>query len=256
MQYDEWLMRPLSKPDAATEIYCFPHAGAGASTFSSWARRIGDEIDLMGIQLPGRESRFRQQPLFDIEAIVQSTASAIEANARRPLVLYGHSFGARIAFLTAARLLVRGLPVRHLVVSAAASPTHPRHQAPIHGLPEDEFVRALSERYDGIPAAVLQDRELLTMCLPALRADLFVLETDDQTSATAIDCPITALAGQQDPMSPPSAMQAWRALSTVGFDLHEFDGGHFFIKEHLGDVLECLRAICVDPLHLDEARFA
>src|SRR5690606_32064321 len=133
MQYDEWLMRPMAKPNAVTEVYCFPHAGAGASTFSTWSRQVGENIQIVGVQLPGRESRLREPPRLDIDDIVDSAASAIEANARRPLVLYGHSFGARIAFLTAEKLIARKLPVRHLVVSAAASPARPRMHEPIHG---------------------------------------------------------------------------------------------------------------------------
>lgn len=235
---DPWIMTPHVPDDRDCFAYCFPHAGAGASIFSPWTRRAPARLEIVGMQLPGRESRASEPPMRSLQAIVDASADAIMRHGAGPIVLFGHSFGGLLAFLVGHTLRRRGREIRGLIVSAATPPHIPRRRPPIHHLPDREFVQILAERYGGIPQAVLDDAELLAMCLPVLRADLEVLETASHGGHRAIDCPIIALSGRQDPLASATIVRHWADLTSVSFDLREFDGGHFFLRTHVEHILE------------------
>ena len=51
-------------------------------------------------------------------------------------------------------------------------------------------------------------------------------------TAPAFPCPLLAFGGDADERAPPETMTGWsRFTSTKQFDLHIFNGGHFFIKQ-------------------------
>src|SRR5665213_360781 len=49
---------------ARVRLFCFAHAGGGASFFRPWAAALPGHIELCAIQLPGREQRFAE-PCFE-----------------------------------------------------------------------------------------------------------------------------------------------------------------------------------------------
>lgn len=47
-------------------LFCFPFAGGGASTYTSWIKKLKDKITVCPIQLPGREERIMEKPYTDL----------------------------------------------------------------------------------------------------------------------------------------------------------------------------------------------
>jgi glycosyltransferase involved in cell wall biosynthesis len=83
---------------AARRLFCFPHAGGGASAFARWERMLPAGVAVCPAQLPGRESRVSEPPLADMGALVQALAEAIQPHLGRPFAFFGHSMGAVVAF--------------------------------------------------------------------------------------------------------------------------------------------------------------
>lgn len=52
-------------------LVCLPFAGAGASFFYPWIEKAGKEIEIVAIQLPGREWRVDEEPYRDVNAAVE-----------------------------------------------------------------------------------------------------------------------------------------------------------------------------------------
>src|ERR1700685_2865744 len=95
---DAWIKVPASKPDARFRLICFPHAGGGASMFSSWARAIRPEVELCAVQMPGREERLNEAPLNNWDELIERSAEALRPWTTLPFALLGHSLGANLAF--------------------------------------------------------------------------------------------------------------------------------------------------------------
>ncbi|MFE7752043.1 thioesterase domain-containing protein [Streptomyces sp. NPDC057428] len=43
-------------------LFCLPYAGGAASAYARWPAFFGGEVEVCGIELPGRQSRYGEQP--------------------------------------------------------------------------------------------------------------------------------------------------------------------------------------------------
>lgn len=92
-------------------------------------------------------------------------------------------------------------------------------------------------RYGGIPPEVLREKDVLAMLLPALRADVAALETHHPPRRLPLACPIVAIGGSDDALTPRSHLEAWREETEASFEVCVFPGGHFYLKSAQTEVL-------------------
>src|SRR5690349_1857727 len=95
---DPWIVRPRPNPRARLRLFCFPYAGGGASTYRSWPAYLRDEIEMVAVQLPGREERLREPAFDSASELCLQLASVLAPYLDRPFALFGHSMGALVAF--------------------------------------------------------------------------------------------------------------------------------------------------------------
>jgi medium-chain acyl-[acyl-carrier-protein] hydrolase len=224
-------------------LVCFPFAGGGASAFRSWVPALaGDGVEVWPVQLPGRENRTAEEPYDDLGALtrrlVDEFAPALDG---LPYALFGHSFGARLAFEFAQEARRRGIagPVR-LFASGHRPPHVPDREPPVHSLPKDRLVRKLIQ-YGGTSPAVFADPDLLALVMRPLMADLKLIEGRKWIPVTALDCPITVLYGTADTSVDRTEVQRWAELSAGPFELHAIDGPHLFVMSETPAVWEIVR---------------
>lgn len=239
---DRWILRPRPNPRARLRLLCLPHAGGGASAFRGWADALPADVEVCPVQLPGRENRIAEAPLERLEPLVQALADAVEPYLALPLAVFGHSNGALVGFELARTLRARGLPGPvHLFASGRRAPDLPPDRGPIGHLPEDEMLRELAE-LGGLPAEMLEHRELLALLVPTLRADVRVHETYEFREQAPLACPITAYGGVADPRVSHEQLAAWERHTAGPFTLRSFPGGHFYLHEQRASVLRTLSA--------------
>lgn len=218
-----------SSPD--TRVFCFPHAGGGASTYRRWAAAAPEGFQICAVQLPGREDRLREAALTDLHTIVRLVLPEIGPCLDRPFALFGHSMGALIAFELARALRAAGAPLPgHLFISGRRAPQLPALRQPLHALPPGEFERALMA-FDGTPREVAEDRELMALFEPVLRADFCVVETYRFEAAPPLPIPLTVFGGAEDREAPPADLEGWREHTTAFGGVHLLAGGHFFPRD-------------------------
>lgn len=235
---ERWFKVLQPRPEAQLRLFCFPYAGGGASVFRGWAEGLPSGVEVVGVQPPGRESRWREQPFRGMEAMADEATEALKPQLSRSFAFFGHSLGAALAFEVTRRLLDAGAPQpRHLFVSGRPAPRVPDEDDPIHDLPTDEFVVEL-RRYSGTPEEVLQNRELMELLEPLLRADFAVSETYRyEPLDEPLPVPVTVLGGVKDEDVPPEDLEPWRLETRGPFQKHLLDGGHFFLHERRDEVL-------------------
>ena len=236
-----WFTLPQPQPQAQVRLFGFPHAGGGTVFFRPWLAHTPPNIEWCLVALPGREQRLREPPVQRLEHLVALLAEAIIPFLSKPAVFWGHSMGAFVAFELARELVRRqhGGPV-HLVVSGQRAPQRSAAPPPIHHLPEAAFVAAIQQRYDAIPAPILQEPELLQLFLPALRADVALLETYTYHERARLRCPISAFGGMDDATISADDIAAWQAQTDGAFRVRMFPGGHFFPNALRSEMLRAL----------------
>lgn len=232
-----WLYCPNPDPAARLRLVCFPFAGGGASVFNSWSRALPPGMEVHGVQLPGRESRFVEPRVLHVEDAVIPLVETIENLADRPLVFFGYSLGALLAYETAVEFsrLGKGTVPARLLVAAARAPHIEDVVPPLAQLPDDLFLEKVNYYYEPSDES-WKVPELLQVLLPILRDDIQVSENYGAGEPRRLQVPITVFAGEADRSAPRDSIEAWKQLTDAGCRIEVYPGGHFFINQHLGDI--------------------
>jgi medium-chain acyl-[acyl-carrier-protein] hydrolase len=234
---------PPTNSTAKFRLFCFSYSGAGASIFRTWAASLAPHIEVVAVQLPGRETR-RKEPLFSsLPALIEALTPALLPDLDRPFMFFGHSVGALISFEVARQLRRTGhLSPSHLVVSGRSAPQLPAATRPIHQLPDADFLAEL-QRYSGTPAIVLENADVMNVFMPILRADLAINETYVYQPEAPFNFPIAAFGGLQDTQVSQSALSAWSEQTSSDFNIELLPGNHFFLKEQKTAILQYISSL-------------
>lgn len=239
-----WVQRFVPRPACDLRLFCFHHAGVGAAVYRPWALQLAPEVEVCAVELPGRGSRLSEPALASVDAIVAQLVDHLLPELDRPFVFFGHSMGAVLAYETSLALAEAGHPVpEHLFVSGRRPPHVPDPMSPLGELPDAAFVSEIGRRYGGIHPELLQHPDVMALLLPALRADIRALDRHCPAHPRAsLPCPITAMGGDADAVTPAEHLEAWRTLTAASFASRLYPGGHFYLEPRRTEVLADLRA--------------
>jgi surfactin synthase thioesterase subunit len=201
------VLRPV--PAASLRLVCFHHAGGSSAVFESWPSGLPHDVEVIAVELPGRGARAEEAPFVDLATAVAAVREAVAPLADRPLVLFGHSLGAVLAF-----------EVCHAIC-------HGGGRAPAH-LFVSGFVGPRA--YD--PSRALEAEDIgpgFDLGGPGLEADFRLFRSWRPAPASPLDVPITAFGGALDPFAPRDGIEAWRSETRAAFAHTELDGHHFTV---------------------------
>ena len=171
--------------------------------------------------------------------------SMIDRMSSPPLIVFGHSLGAILAYELARRLASsspRVLRVSHLIISASNNPSIvtaiakantgsrlPPGTRKYHTLSDDaliEVIVSMGNAREGV------DTSFLRSVLPLLKADFTALETYDIRAAEnrmVLDCPISLFGGGVDPDVCVDSLEGWRLATTASVSLQVNDCGDWCV---------------------------
>jgi surfactin synthase thioesterase subunit len=237
---NRWLAYRVTRPEVRLRLFCFPYAGGGASIYRGWQTVLPPEIEVCPVQLPGREIRFRETPYTNLEDLLPDLAAALFPYLDLPFALFGHSMGALIAFEFARYLQQRNklIPVR-LFVSGRKAPQFEDTGEAVYRLSDTDFISHLRQ-LNGTPEEILQNKDLMELVLPTLRADFELCDLYRFSPGQFLVNPITAFGGTADPNTTLTELEGWQTQTTGPFNLRLFNGDHFFINSAQAELLEAL----------------
>lgn len=210
----DWFPFRVKRAAPASRLVCFPPAGKGGSVFRTWQPAAPEAIEVLAVQLPGRETRMQAPPIDDVDRLADKICEALVPFLRHPLALFGHCYGAVVAFEVARRLpedfvamlCVSSCRAPHMLSPAGWSAGRPSFVDKV------EIVRdAYGDKVADLPA------ELLEELMPGLLADLVALGRYRCEEPVELACPIHLFVWEQDLTVSRDEVQAWQHYTTARF---------------------------------------
>lgn len=212
----------------------FPHAGGSAVNYRALATALAGGSDTFVVQYPQRADRFREPPVATLPELARSLYETAPWHRVAPLRLFGHSMGALVAFEFARIAEAAGAPVQRLWASAAPAPGT---VAGLRKLPtgDAELCADLAE-LGGTDPRLLADDEFRALLLTPVRADYRAFNRYHCAADVAIAAHISVLGGRADNRVGPELLHRWAQHTTGDCTVSLFDGGHFYLYEHIDAV--------------------
>ena len=196
----------------------------------------------------------REALLSTAQNVVDALVPAMLPFLDKPFLFFGHSMGALISYECARRLQQRHEPgPARLIVSARVAPHSIPPRPPLHALPEDEFVAGL-KAMNGTPPEVFENKELLDLVLPMLRADFAISEAYRYESSEKLSCDIVAFGGLRDKETFRSGLMEWGELTSGSFNLRMLPGDHFYLRNEQSAFLRMLSAEIYQAVSRDTSK--
>ncbi|OJW52757.1 MAG: hypothetical protein BGO67_04720 [Alphaproteobacteria bacterium 41-28] len=243
MTQNNWYLEYKKNPNASIRLFCFHHSGGGATAYNPWIEQLSSNIELIAIQLPGRENRFTEPLTSNLSHIVNKLSEGFQIYKHKPFFVFGHSLGALISFeFIKAIYQLYALYPCHMIVSSTKAPHLPFRMRHLSHL-EDKVLKEELKIYNGIDERILNNDELLDLFLPIIRSDFSIYEHYCYSNSKPLPCDILALSGNQDSTVTQEEILAWSTYTTGKFEHMSFSGEHFFIKDHQKRILEIINQI-------------
>ncbi|MGN6569996.1 MAG: type I polyketide synthase [Pseudolabrys sp.] len=257
----KWLVSPRPTPRAKARLFCFPYAGGGLVTFRSWPQLLGDAVEVVAVEAPGRGTRINESPVEDMDAFVDRLMPELVSWIDRPAAFFGHCLGGLTMFTAACALPQKS---RQLLAHLFACGSRPPHLLRAMGDFEDNLVydMMLHPRFDPSRPAYAQDdeifagiirqfdtsaademlavRRLRDALLPTIRAEFGMAFNYVYRPGERFSCPITSFVGDRDPWVSEKHSEAWGEMTTARFENQLRQGSHFLIAEDRAHILRTI----------------
>ncbi len=236
---NKWFVRYGDHYNASMRLFCFPYAGGSPTAFENWIRHLPKDIEILAIRLPGHYSRIREKPYTDWHIMLNDILNQINPFLDKPYAFFGHSFGARLAFELTLRIQeTKNRQPEHLYVSGCRCPHKPHGIPLLHNMSLDRFTWHVLEMNENM--RVLENANSIVKILePALRSEIKLSELWGGEKS-AVNVPLTAFCGMDDPLDTPAKMLEWGCYTRSDFAFHTLPGGHFFLHSHEAQLLELI----------------
>lgn len=223
-------MKVNKVPTNTIQFFCLPYAGGSEFAFRPLAKYCPPSWNLSTLAYPGRGRRAEEPLVYTLEALVEDCWQQIKNQLQEPYVLFGHSLGARIAYLLALKIRATASPSPvHLILSGLAGPSVPMKASLRHLLPKTAFKSEL-KNYGGMPKAILNDEDAFSFFEPIIRADFQAIETWHYQAQPPLSMAATIITGTTDNMTE-ADIQLWQKEFSKPLNFERIAGNHFFLFE-------------------------
>ncbi|GHC81400.1 alpha/beta fold hydrolase [Streptomyces violaceochromogenes] len=220
---------------------CFHHAGGGMSSYRGWADRLRTHVDVVLVQLKGREDRTAEPLTDDLGELAVRIARGICEMPYDEILLVGHSMGATVAWAVADAMWAVYRRRARVVLSAQAPPPYTdqvgRQPPPAdHDRPAEDpgaCGDTLASAADAFHARLLAaDLAWMAREFPAL-------------VPRPLPVDVHCLAADRDPLLAPGDMAGWASLTTRRFSRRTVPGGHMYLLTNPEPVLDLVGELAV-----------
>jgi acyl transferase domain-containing protein/surfactin synthase thioesterase subunit/aryl carrier-like protein len=262
-----WLIAPRPNPGAKVRLFCFPFAGGGVVSFRSWPQLLGDSVEVVAVEGPGRGTRVNEPPIDDLNRFVERLLPEMVERLDRPSAFFGHCLGGLTMFATLCALPQASAQfIKHLFPCGVRPPHRLKRRGrfedelaydvmlhrefdvriPPFAQTDDVFVDII--RHFDTPDAdrMLEIPKLRKLLLPTIRAEFGMAYNYVHRPVRPFSVPISSFVGDADPWVSQEDSAAWREFTCAEFTNHVRKGSHFLMVDDGDYILQIIRNEFVD----------
>ncbi|NEO38499.1 MAG: SDR family NAD(P)-dependent oxidoreductase [Moorea sp. SIOASIH] len=229
---NSWIAYHEPKPNARLRLFCFHPAGSNASIFQGWSKEVLADIEVLPIQLPGRQKRLKEKPFTDFATLIQVLGEILIPYLDRPFAFFGHSLGALIAFeLTHVLEKEYNFNPLHLFLSGFPPKPDISLSKKMESLSQEPKLINISKIVE-IPEAIYEDPSLVQDLIKVFQADFQVFQSYNYLEKDPLSCPIYSFGGTNDYFASEKQLAEWSKYTSSAFKLQMFPGQHMFLKDN------------------------
>lgn len=217
------------------KLFIFPHAGGTPQYYVPFAKSFTTDIKRIAVRYPRQGGKQDFGSFTSLPVVADEICKMVSPDKDHggPVVFFGHSMGGLLAFEVARRFDEAGRPIAALFVSAVAAPGLVGYD----DIPDtDEGLLAAVSTLTGADPEFMNNPEFAAAILPTLRG-LKAIANYSCPPEVTLSCPIHAFYGDDDDIATADKVLPWRERTTGGFSAREFAGDHFYLTDHLGEVV-------------------
>ncbi len=227
-------------------LFCFPYAGGNSFIYNSWTNHLDDNIELIAIELTGRASRMFEEPINNMEELIDIIYENIKNHLDEPFAFFGHSMGGLIAHALTKKIEKTSMYKPNFLIISGTKPPFNYEGKVENEYLDEELMQDLKE-YNETPEELLNSKELMDLILPTLRADYKLIDSY-ATKRTASTKTKMILFNSEEDIDKSSMLQ-WQDYCIQDCDYIKFSGNHFFISSSEKDVLLNINTIYTSHLN-------
>lgn len=213
-------------------LFFIPHAGGSAMGYMNFSMFLDKQIRPLPLELAGRGKRISEKCFYDVRLCAEDLFEknyALFKNGR--YAFFGHSLGTIIAYELSKIIHENNFPEpEHMFVSGRPAPCEKVKSAfdNISELNDDDFIAQFSAA-SALPEQILNNKEILNMILPVLRADISMAERySADYNLYKVPCDITVFYGKEDKLFSGKDTYTWKKCTDNNYSEYGFDGDHFY----------------------------
>lgn len=223
-----------------TQLFCITYAGGNAGFFQNLIERLETDMECHALEYAGHGTR-RKEPCYEnLDALLDEIHTMIckQRNPDVPYIIFGYSMGSMVVYELLRRYFADDMP-QHVYLAAHEPPHIPSKGHDYALLDDAGFITAMLE-FGGIDARMTKNQRFLDIYLPPMRADYQYIHDYvwDEKTAKIPGC-ATVFYSPTDTKR--SDIEQWQLLFEGRVRLCEFEGGHFFLRNHIEEIVDIIR---------------
>lgn len=215
------------------KVFLFSFAGGSSLIYNKWKFK---NFDPHPIEYSGHGFRY-QEPLAEcMEDMVEDVAVQIRqalAQSEGGFILFGHSMGGLIAWLTAQKLKPSAIYL------SACEPPGILDAGRYRKYGSDDALMGYIRDYKRLSKKRMESKVFLDKLLPVIKNDYKLLSEYEYKETGKMDIPIRIFCSRKDTLMRYEVMQKWEEYSS-DVQFHEISGDHFYVED------SCVRKIIIE----------
>ncbi len=238
----KWINHGSYSEDATINLFCFCHAGGSSSFYAPWKRFFKEEINLLPVEYPMREKRFKEEMYEDLPRLAKDFVEENEfLLTQKDVALLGHCTGALVAYEAEKYMEKRfQQSAKVLFVSEAFAPEI-NEIDPVSEMTEEQFIDYVKAS-GVINPLFLENEEMMEYFIPMAMADFIMHEKYQDKERKKIEAPIVLLKGEKGMEDLENEKYTgWSEYTQSDFSKKTFAGDHFYLQSQTENVVTFLK---------------